>query len=112
MNRRPPSVALFKAPGDSSEEDASDPYVSVLEASGRLESVTLVPVLQFDFVNPEALAEALHGDADGLVLTSPRAAEAVLRVGIKSQPYLTFCSKIPLNFLKSKDKVVTLVLTC
>ncbi len=60
---------------------APDPFVAAFEAVG-FEAVC-VPSLRFEFVDGEALAERLRqpGRYGGLVLTSPRAAEAVRRAG-------------------------------
>lgn len=68
-----PLVYLLRSPSDP------DPYDTALSAAGyRARSV---PVLRFTFVNREALREALGHPAayGGLVLTSPRSAEALHR---------------------------------
>ena len=58
-----------------------DPYERALRAVG-LEAES-VPVLQFQFVNAGALREALLSGRYGhLVLTSPRALDAIERVGL------------------------------
>jgi uroporphyrinogen-III synthase len=64
-------VLLLRAPRDS------DPYVAAFEAAGY--EVECLPLLEYEFVNEGALAEALaaaEGYA-GMVLTSPRALDAI-----------------------------------
>ncbi|MDX1545967.1 MAG: uroporphyrinogen-III synthase [Rhodothermales bacterium] len=57
-----------------------DPYQAALEAAGY--RVVSQPVLTFRWVDPEALSAALGASHrwGGLILTSPRAAEALARV--------------------------------
>ncbi len=70
-----PLVCLLRDPA------VPDPFVQALEAAGW--RAACLPVLRFDFVNRAALRAALRQpDAyGGLVLTSPRAAEALARAG-------------------------------
>ncbi len=70
-----PRILLLRQP------DEPDPYVAAFEAAGF--RARCVPVLRFEFVNGAALRERLARPADfgGLVLTSPRAAEAMERAG-------------------------------
>ncbi|KAF5888918.1 uroporphyrinogen-III synthase, partial [Clarias magur] len=70
-------VLVLKEPRESESE--TDPYVKELAACGH--SATLVPVLAFQFVSLDQLsARIFHPERHGgLVLTSPRAVEAVKR---------------------------------
>ena len=71
MPKASPLVHLFRSPAEP------DPYEAALEEAGfRCRSI---PVLDFEFVDQEALRAALsHPDRyGGLLLTSPRAAEAL-----------------------------------
>lgn len=69
-------IVLLRSPSG-----ADDPYERALAEQGwQAESV---PVLQYTFVNADHLREALASERFGaLALTSPRAAEAVRRVGL------------------------------
>lgn len=68
MNQR---VVLFRA------GDESDPYEAGLQEAGY--DCECVPVLEFKFVNESELRQALENPRsyDGLVVTSPRAVEAL-----------------------------------
>uniref|UniRef100_A0A8C5PXJ1 Uroporphyrinogen-III synthase n=1 Tax=Leptobrachium leishanense TaxID=445787 RepID=A0A8C5PXJ1_9ANUR len=68
-------VLLLKEPKNS--ELASDPYVEEFSSHGL--NVTLIPVLSFTFVSLENLFDKLSHpeNYDGLIFSSPRAAEAV-----------------------------------
>jgi uroporphyrinogen-III synthase len=70
MPRRP-HVLLLRSPREP------DPYVAALDAAGF--TAQCVPVLHFEFVGRDALAERIQRPEDraGLILTSPRAVEAV-----------------------------------
>ena len=73
MRQERPVVCLLR------QADPDDAYVRALEASGF--QVFAVPVLRFVFVHEGALRDALKTPEDyaGLILTSPRAAEALRR---------------------------------
>jgi uroporphyrinogen-III synthase len=66
-----PHVLLLRTPREP------DPYVAALETAGF--SAHCVPVLRFEFVDRGALTERMQrsGAFAGLVLTSPRAAQAL-----------------------------------
>ena len=71
MPKASPLVYLFRAPAER------DPYEAALEKAGfRCRSI---PVLDFEYVNQEALRKMLAHPKryGGLLLTSPRAAEAL-----------------------------------
>ena len=72
-------IVLLRASSGS-----GDPYEKALQEAGfQAESV---PVLRFQFVNAQALRDALaESRFEALVLTSPRAAEAIGRVGLPQQ---------------------------
>ena len=68
------SVMLLKAP---SEDEASDGYQDFLSSLGF--QVSLVPVIEFSFVNSESLLRKLE-EADsysGMIFTSKRSVQAV-----------------------------------
>lgn len=67
--------------------DVPDPYVSALEEAG-FEAIC-EPVLAFDFIHQDALVEALGaaGDYAGLILTSPRAVEALARASAQVEGF-------------------------
>ncbi|XP_028991156.1 uroporphyrinogen-III synthase isoform X2 [Betta splendens] len=70
-------VLLLKEPRD--EESGPDPYVKELASYGH--KATLIPVLSFKFVSLNTLSDKLF-QADyygGLIFTSPRAVEAVVK---------------------------------
>jgi uroporphyrinogen-III synthase len=72
------SVLLVKAFSEDGEEDK---YVKALKNAGACQ-VHIVPALQFVFKGEEKLLTALAngvGNSEGIILTSPRAAECVLR---------------------------------
>jgi len=66
-----PTVLLLRSPREP------DPYVAALESAGF--TAQCVPVLRFEFVGRDALAERIQRPEDyaGLILTSPRAVEAL-----------------------------------
>lgn len=70
MARRP-TVLLLRSPREP------DPYVAALDAAGF--TAQCVPVLRFEFVGRNALAERIQRPDEfaGLILTSPRAVEAL-----------------------------------
>ena len=69
-------VVLLKGEKDGSSGGASDAYQDLLEREGF--QVTMVPVLQFNFVNSSRIPPMLTSEtASSLVLTSPRAVIAL-----------------------------------
>ena len=67
---------LLKGEKDGSSGGASDAYQDLLEREGF--QVTMVPVLQFNFVNSSCIPPMLTSEtASSLVLTSPRAVIAL-----------------------------------
>jgi len=79
------NVALFKSPVDSGEEDK---YCQYLTSRGH--TVHLVPVIQFDFINEEALKLAVEdGKYFGIIFTSVRSVDAVARTSLGNIDHLT-----------------------
>lgn len=76
-----PVVFLLRTPR------TPDPYRNAFEAAGF--SVSVVPVLQFRFIHQEALKARLANPEQysGLVVTSPRAIEALRRLNRSVKPW-------------------------
>ncbi|XP_046489216.1 uroporphyrinogen-III synthase [Neodiprion pinetum] len=69
-------VLLCKAKAQGEPEEGEKDYVTVLESAGF--SCTQLPVLRFEFINLKKLRALLvQNSYSGLILTSPRSAEAV-----------------------------------
>lgn len=87
MNEGRPVVCLLREAGPD------DAYVQALEARGF--RVVAEPVLQFTFVHAAALRDKLRAPESysGLVLTSPRAVEALRRVREGDSLLAPWCTK-------------------